>query len=62
VLVRDAALIFLMVCVVYEILRPLHDVVRRDGSDDPAGGVLDDALDRGRQSVALHTPAVSVPA
>jgi uncharacterized membrane protein len=62
VLLRDGALIYLMACVVYEILRPHHDVVRRDGSDDPAGGVLDEAPDRGQRSVPSQTPAVSVPA
>jgi uncharacterized membrane protein len=46
VLVRDAALIFLMVLVVREVLRPERDVVRRYGDDDPAGGVLDGAPDR----------------
>ncbi|MFI9720966.1 glycosyltransferase family 87 protein [Streptomyces sp. NPDC052396] len=32
--------------VVRDILAPHHDVVRRDGSDDPSGGVLDGAPDR----------------
>ena len=32
--------------VVYDILRPDRDVVRLDGDDDPAGGVLDGAPDR----------------
>jgi uncharacterized membrane protein len=32
--------------VVHDILRPEFDVVRRDGEDDPAGGVLVDAPDR----------------
>jgi glycosyl transferase family 87 len=32
--------------VVHDILRPESDVVRRDGEDDPAGGVLVDAPDR----------------
>src|SRR2546423_1131838 len=38
----------LLICglVVSEILRPAKDVVRRDGADDPAGGVLDGAPDR----------------
>jgi hypothetical protein len=31
--------------VVRDILRPEKDVVRRDGDDDPAGGVLDGAPD-----------------
>lgn len=40
VLIRDTALVVLMALVVREILAPRHDVVRRDGVDDPAGGVL----------------------
>ena len=43
---RDLALVALMVLVVREVLRPEEDVVRADGSDDPAGGVLDGAEDR----------------
>jgi uncharacterized membrane protein len=56
VLLRDAALIYLMVCVVYEILRPEHDVVRRDGDDDPAGGVLDDSPDARQQPRPWMSP------
>ena len=44
--VRDAILLWLAGLVVRDILRPEHDVVRRDGTDDPAGGVLDGAPDR----------------
>lgn len=44
-LVRDAALLLLCALVVREVVRPEHDVVRADGSDDPAGGVLDGAPD-----------------
>ena len=62
VLVRDAALIYLMVCVVIEILRPQYDVVRRRGDDDPAGGLLDAAPDRRAPRAAPYTPVVSVPA
>jgi uncharacterized membrane protein len=55
VLVRDVALVLLMALVVRDVLRPEGDPVRspggRDGSaraaDDPAGGVLDGAEDRG---------------
>jgi hypothetical protein len=43
---RDIALVSLMALVVREVLRPELDVVRRDGDDDPAGGVLDGAPDR----------------
>jgi uncharacterized membrane protein len=40
VVVRDVVLVGLMALVVREVLEPRHDVVRRDGVDDPAGGVL----------------------
>jgi uncharacterized membrane protein len=40
VVIRDVVLIGLMALVVREVLDPRHDVVRRDGVDDPAGGVL----------------------
>jgi hypothetical protein len=43
---RDVALLVLMALVVRDVLRPELDVVRADGSDDPAGGCLDDAPDR----------------
>ena len=46
VLVRDVVLVWLAVLVVRDVLRPELDVVRRDGADDPAGGVLDGAVDR----------------
>ncbi|HVE98902.1 MAG TPA: glycosyltransferase 87 family protein [Mycobacteriales bacterium] len=49
---RDIALIVLMGLVVREILRPDRDVVRADGDDDPAGGVLDRAPDRSPRPVA----------
>ncbi len=45
VTVRDIAVIALMGLVVRDVLRPEHDVVRRSGLDDPAGGVFDDAPD-----------------
>jgi uncharacterized membrane protein len=44
--IRDAALLWVMGLVVRDILRPDRDVVRRGGVDDPAGGILDGALDR----------------
>lgn len=44
--VRDAVLLWVMGLVVRDVLRPEHDVVRRDGVDDPAGGVLDHVEDR----------------
>jgi uncharacterized membrane protein len=43
--VRDLVLLGLMALVVREALVPRLDVVRRDGVDDPAGGVLDGAPD-----------------
>jgi uncharacterized membrane protein len=46
VLLRNGLLMVLMGLVVREIYRPYHDVIRRDGEDDPGGGVLDGALDR----------------
>ncbi len=45
-LARFAAVTLLCVLVVRDILRPGADVVRADGEDDPAGGVLADAPDR----------------
>jgi uncharacterized membrane protein len=54
VLIRDALLIVLMGLVVREVLHPYHDVVRRDGEDDPAGGVLDGALDRSERALAAR--------
>ena len=52
VLLRNALLLTLIVLVVREVLRPYHDVVRRDGEDDPAGGVLDGALDGAERAPA----------
>jgi len=46
VAVRDVILLGLMALVVRDVLDPRYDVVRRDGVDDPAGGVL---LDGERQ-------------
>jgi uncharacterized membrane protein len=43
--IRDVAVLAMCVLVVIDILRPSHDIVRMDGSDDPAGGVLDEAPD-----------------
>lgn len=40
IVIRDAILLYLMGVVVREVLRPQLDVVRRDGVDDPIGGVL----------------------
>lgn len=52
--IRDAAVLAMCVLVVIDILRPSRDIVRADGSDDPAGGVLDgapDIFDRSRRYV-----------
>ena len=46
VLLRDALLVLFAAFVVRDVLHPELDVVRRDGVDDPAGGVLDRAPDR----------------
>jgi uncharacterized membrane protein len=46
VLLRDALLLGYMGLVVRDVLHPERDVVRADGVDDPAGGVLDGAPDR----------------
>ncbi|MFI0941021.1 glycosyltransferase family 87 protein [Streptomyces sp. NPDC021020] len=37
--------LYLSATIVRDILRPEHDVLRQDGSDDPVGGVLDGAGD-----------------
>ncbi len=49
VVVRDVALLLLAAAVVRDVLRPEEDVVRADGDDDPAGGVLDGAPDVSRR-------------
>ena len=49
--VRDIVLLVLVAFVVREILNPDLDVVRATGDDDPAGGVLDGAPDRGVERV-----------
>jgi uncharacterized membrane protein len=43
---RDLALLVFAGFVVRDVLQPERDVVRADGEDDPAGGVLDRAPDR----------------
>jgi uncharacterized membrane protein len=45
VLAHIAGTLWLVAMVVRDILRPEHDPVRLDGSDDPGGGVLDHAPD-----------------
>ncbi|WP_158880067.1 glycosyltransferase family 87 protein [Amycolatopsis anabasis] len=45
VVIRDLAVLALCVLVIREIYRPATDLVRLNGDDDPAGGVLDRARD-----------------
>ncbi|MFD3593796.1 glycosyltransferase family 87 protein [Nocardia sp. NPDC058640] len=45
VVLRDLAVLGLCALIIYEILRPQDDLVRRDFVDDPAGGILDRAPD-----------------
>jgi uncharacterized membrane protein len=47
-LARFLGVLAMAVLVVVDIYRPGRDLVRRDGIDDPAGGVLDGAADRFR--------------
>ena len=47
--------------VVRDILRPQADVVRRDGDDDPAGGVLTGAPDRFVLRIGLRQAAAGEP-
>src|SRR6266568_3024863 len=58
-LARFAAVLLLSGLVIRDILDPWADVVRRDGDDDPAGGVLAEAPDRFvlRLSAGLRQPA-----
>jgi uncharacterized membrane protein len=53
VVARDLVLLGLMALIVRDVLVPRHDIVRRDGVDDPAGGVLDGAPDSGTASPAM---------
>ena len=47
VLARLATQGWVVAVVVRDVLRPAHDPVRQDGTDDPSGGVLDGAADAG---------------
>lgn len=61
ILVHLLGTLYLCAVVVRDILLPERDVVRRDGSDDPSGGVLDRAPDvfaRGRRE-PQHDHAVA---
>jgi uncharacterized membrane protein len=54
---RFGTVLLLCVLVVRDIMRPGRDVVRSDGADDPAGGVLDGAPDARRLQIGLRRPA-----
>jgi uncharacterized membrane protein len=54
---RNVLLLVVMGLVVREMFWPYHDVVRRDGEDDPAGGVFDGALDRSDRASRAPAPA-----
>jgi uncharacterized membrane protein len=56
---RSLAVLLLCALVVKDILRPATDVVRADGEDDPAGGVLSGAPDR--LLLRLRTEPAAVP-
>jgi uncharacterized membrane protein len=59
---RDVVLVWLMALVVREVLHPELDVVRRDGVDDPAGGILDGAPDPHAGRRAQPAASVAGPA
>ncbi|MEU6016234.1 glycosyltransferase 87 family protein [Streptomyces sp. NPDC047515] len=54
--------LYLCAVVVRDILVPERDVVRRDGSDDPSGGVLDGSADVFVLGRAAHPPRYAQPA
>jgi uncharacterized membrane protein len=53
---RDLALLVFAGFVVRDVLHPDRDVVRQEGVDDPAGGLLDGAPDRARRPEPAGTP------
>jgi uncharacterized membrane protein len=55
ILLRDALLIGYMALVVRDVLKPERDVVRQEGVDDPAGGLLDGAQDKRDLSKAMSS-------
>jgi hypothetical protein len=60
IVVRDVVLIGLLALVVRDMIDPSRDIVRRDGVDDPAGGLLDGSPDAFGQSAGRHAaPAVT---
>ncbi|NLG54910.1 MAG: DUF2029 domain-containing protein [Rhodococcus sp.] len=46
VLIRDIAVVAICVLIIRQIYRPADDLVRRDGVDDPVGGVLSGSADQ----------------
>jgi hypothetical protein len=60
VLLRDGALLVFAAFVVRDVLHPDGDVVRRDGVDDPAGGVLDGAPDTRQRRSSTTTSSYAV--
>ncbi len=61
VLLRDALLLLVAALVVRDVLRPELDVVRSDGVDDPAGGVLDGAPDARRAAAPVRQGSGAAP-
>jgi uncharacterized membrane protein len=62
VLVRDVVVLGLCAIVVRDIYRPDRDPIRRDGEDDPCGGVYDEALDAPLRWLTLRRkPRAAVP-
>jgi uncharacterized membrane protein len=55
IVVHILCTLYLAAVIIRDMLRPEHDPVRRDGSDDPAGGPLDGAPDRLRFSFSRMT-------
>jgi len=56
-LARFGTVLLLCALVIRDVLRPDRDVVRADGADDPAGGVLDGTPDRYQLRLALRQAA-----
>jgi uncharacterized membrane protein len=52
-----------LVCgyIVYDILKPRHDLIRKDGTDDPDGGVFDKAPDSALVVQMQKMPAMLAP-
>lgn len=53
-LARFLTVLLLAVLIVIDVLAPRLDIVRADGADDPAGGVLDGAADRRARRTAAQ--------